>query len=132
MRHAGPVGIAQQLVAHVERRFQGSDLVDRRKIIGLGVETQTDTRLDRDRLRGDPIVVFLAQRSRVDVLREARTGKLYALESNPGGNTWHFSSAFGELLREEVGDGRRKLLAQYNALPLAAKTLAEATRAYAR
>jgi len=68
----------------------------------------------------------------VDVLREARTGKLYALESNPGGNTWHFSSAFGELLREEVGDGRRKLLAQYNALPLAAKTLAEATRAYAR
>lgn len=68
----------------------------------------------------------------VDVLRENKTGKLYALESNPGGNTWHFSSAFGALLRDEVGDGRAKLLAQHDALPLAATTLIEATRAYAR
>lgn len=68
----------------------------------------------------------------IDVLRENKTGKLYALESNPGGNTWHFSSAFGAILRDEVGDGRAKMLAQYDALPRAARTLIEATRAYAR
>jgi hypothetical protein len=27
-----------------------------------------------------------------DFIREAGTGKLYALKFNPGGNTWHFSS----------------------------------------
>jgi hypothetical protein len=68
----------------------------------------------------------------IDILRETKTGKLHALESNPGGNTWHFSSGFGAVLRDEVGQGREKLLAQYDALPLAAKTLAEATRSYAR
>ena len=26
MRHAGPIGVAQQLIAHVERRFQHGDL----------------------------------------------------------------------------------------------------------
>lgn len=68
----------------------------------------------------------------IDILRETKTGKLYALESNPGGNTWHFSSAFGAVLRDEVGQGREKMLAQRDALPLAARTLAEATRSYAR
>ena len=68
----------------------------------------------------------------IDILREAKAGKLYALESNPGGNTWHFSSGFGAVLHEEVGQGRQKPLAQYDALPLAAKTLAEATRSYAQ
>ena len=30
-----------------------------------------------------------------DILREAGTGRLYVLECNPGGNTWHFSSPSG-------------------------------------
>jgi hypothetical protein len=68
----------------------------------------------------------------IDILREAKTGKLYALESNPGGNTWHFSSDYGTVLRDELGQGREKMLAQRDALNLAAKTLAEATRSYAR
>ena len=28
MRHAGPVGIAKQLIAHVERRFKRSDFAE--------------------------------------------------------------------------------------------------------
>ncbi|QKR99773.1 hypothetical protein F9288_09085 [Sphingomonas sp. CL5.1] len=50
----------------------GSELLGRRKMIGFGAETQTDTRMDKDILRGDPLVVFLARRSRVDIMREGR------------------------------------------------------------
>lgn len=50
----------------------GGDLTARRKIVGVGVETQIDTRIDRDRLLGSPVVVFLDRRSRVDVLRDGR------------------------------------------------------------
>lgn len=89
---------------------QGSDLVDRRKIIGIGVETQTDTRLDRDRLRGDPIVVFLAQRSRVDVVRE---GKIIASRIYDAGNQTIDTSGMPDgsyevVLRIEEASGARR------------------------
>jgi Mat/Ecp fimbriae outer membrane usher protein len=50
----------------------GTDLAGRRKLIGFGIESQTDTRRDRDEMSGSPIVVYLDQRARVDVLREGR------------------------------------------------------------
>jgi hypothetical protein len=50
----------------------GTDLIGRRKVIGVGIETQTDTRLDKDTLRGTPLVVFLNQRARVEILRDRR------------------------------------------------------------
>lgn len=42
----------------------------------------------------------------IDFLRDAKTGKLWFLECNPGGNTWHFSSdqAGGVNLRMELGE----------------------------
>lgn len=69
-----------------ERRYmagafwaQGTDLIGRRKILGLGIETQIDTRLDKDALWGNPLVVFLAQRARVDIIRDGRvlTSRIY-------------------------------------------------------
>lgn len=50
----------------------GSDLIGRRKLLGAGIETQIDTRLDRDVVRGNPLVVFLRQRARVDIMLDRR------------------------------------------------------------
>lgn len=73
---------ADRIVAEIDRpgwRFSGgafwtpgSSLVGRRKILGIGAETQFDTRLDRDEMRGTPLVVFLGQRAKVDILRDGR------------------------------------------------------------
>jgi hypothetical protein len=50
----------------------GSEIAGRRKLLGLGLETQIDTRLDRDEILGSPVVVYLDQRARVDVVRDGR------------------------------------------------------------
>jgi Mat/Ecp fimbriae outer membrane usher protein len=50
----------------------GSEIAGRRKLIGLGIESQIDTRLDKDELRGSPVVVYLERRARIDVLRDGR------------------------------------------------------------
>jgi hypothetical protein len=50
----------------------GSQLAGRRKIIGFGIESQIDTRRDKDEMVGSPIVVYLDQRARIDVLRDGR------------------------------------------------------------
>jgi hypothetical protein len=61
----------------------GSDLAGRRKLIGAGIETQIDTRLDKDQVRGSSLTVFLNQRARVDILRE---GRLLVSRIYPAGN----------------------------------------------
>jgi hypothetical protein len=62
-----------------ERRYsagafwaRGNDLSGRRKLLGVGVETQIDTRRDRDQITGSPVVVYLERRARVDVVRDGR------------------------------------------------------------
>ena len=60
----------------------------------------------------------------VDIIREAQTGKLYVLEINPGGNTWHFSSKYG---RHQLIEGRKRE-DQFDAFQLAADVLIERTR----
>jgi hypothetical protein len=78
-----------------------------------------------------------------DVIREQATQILYVLECNPGGNTWHISSKIGEEPRLGFGNakangferanqlGRRKLIEQYGAFDVVAKTLVEKTRSRA-
>jgi hypothetical protein len=63
----------------------------------------------------------------IDILREAKTGKLFVLEINPGGNTWHFSSKYGRRQRVE-GKKRQE---QFDAFSIAADVLIERTRAEA-
>jgi hypothetical protein len=75
----------------------------------------------------------------VDLIREASTGKLYVLECNAGGNTWHFSSNSGQKLRGWFGGhprvpldkaaqkGRRMYLEQYGAFDRVADVLIEKT-----
>ncbi len=80
---------ADRLVAEIdkpERRYlagafwaPGTDLIGRRKMLGIGIETQIDTRLDKDEVWGNPLVVFLNQRARVDIVRDGRvlTSRIY-------------------------------------------------------
>jgi hypothetical protein len=79
----------------------------------------------------------------IDIIREASTGRLFVLEINPGGNTWHFSSTHMERRREQ----RRRILPpeehnafltredrikQFGAWDIAAKVLIEKTYQDAR
>lgn len=61
----------------------GNELLGRRKIVGLGLASQTDTRLDRDVFEGTPVIVFLDQRSRIDIVVD---GHLVASRMYDAGN----------------------------------------------
>ena len=67
-----------------------------------------------------------------DIIREATTGKLYVLEVNSGGNTWHFSSGYFSGLRRELGeDFVSTMHRQFDAFRTAARVLAARTNAEA-
>ena len=78
-----------------------------------------------------------------DILREHGTGKLFVIECNPGGNTWHFSSKMNLPLRLKMGGaslvGQKKAqviarqmhIDQFNAFNRAARILMEKTHALA-
>jgi hypothetical protein len=75
----------------------------------------------------------------VDIVRNAATGRLFVLEINPGGNTWHFSSAHIERRRKSLTPEQRrkaatreKRIAQFSAWDVAARVLIEKTRKDAR
>jgi Mat/Ecp fimbriae outer membrane usher protein len=50
----------------------GLDLTGQRRILGVGVATQLDTRADRDEIRGTPLVLFLSQPARVELFIDGR------------------------------------------------------------
>jgi hypothetical protein len=67
-----------------------------------------------------------------DLLREDGTGKLYVIELNCGGNTWHFSSRHLEKLRAELGPAyESERYRQFDAMRTAARVLVERTNAEA-
>lgn len=86
--------VVDNLVAEIdrpERRYSaglfwapGVDLIGQRRIVGVGVGTQFDTRADRASLRGTPLVLFLGQAARVDVLIDGRLvdSRLYEAGNN--------------------------------------------------
>jgi len=64
-----------------------------------------------------------------DVIREAATGRVYVLELNPGGNTWHFSSTFNAKARaNESAQTTQARTGQLDAFATAAHVLAQRTR----
>ena len=68
----------------------------------------------------------------IDIVREQGTGRLYVLEVNPGGNTWHFSSSFLAAVRaKEPPEVTERRLKQLDAFGTAALALARVTRAEA-
>ncbi|WP_337847883.1 TcfC E-set like domain-containing protein [Sphingomonas sp.] len=61
----------------------GMDLLGRRKLLGIGIGSQIDTRLDKYLLEGSPLILFLPRRARVDILRD---GRLLASRTYEAGN----------------------------------------------
>jgi hypothetical protein len=68
----------------------GLDLTGQRRIVGVGVGTQFDTRTDREAVVGTPIVLFLARPARVDILVDGRLVDTRAYEA--GNNLLNTSS----------------------------------------
>lgn len=89
----------------------GSAGLSRRKIVGLGIESQVDTRLDKEVARGTPLVVFLSQRSRVDILLDQRVvaSRIYDAGNQTLDTSGLPDGTYEILLRiEELGGGRRE------------------------
>lgn len=72
---------AWRIVAGLDRAAPVPLLGDRR-FLGGRIETTLDTRIDRDSIRGSPLVVSLPRRSQVEVLRD---GRLLSVQSLPAG-----------------------------------------------
>jgi hypothetical protein len=109
--------VFDDLVAEVDRpdmRYSGGlfwapglDLIGQRRIVGVGAGTQFDTRLDRDDLAGTPIVLFLSQPARVDMLVD---GRLVGSRAYDAGNNMLDTSglpdgSYGLLLRIHEASG---------------------------
>jgi hypothetical protein len=65
----------------------------------------------------------------IDILRCAKTQKLYVLETNSGGNVWHFSSAIAKKVPGYDDKARKKLILQYHAWDRAAEAIVRKTHA---
>jgi len=90
---------------------RGSAIAGRRKILGIGVETQIDTRLDKEVISGNPIVVFLERRGRIDVLRDGRvlTSAIYEAGNQQLDTSTLPDGSYEVLLRiEEAGQPARE------------------------
>jgi Mat/Ecp fimbriae outer membrane usher protein len=61
----------------------GGDLIGRRKIIGVGVSTQLDTRQNKEELLGTPVSIFLQQPAKVDLIID---GRIVSSHIYPAGN----------------------------------------------
>jgi hypothetical protein len=68
----------------------------------------------------------------IDIIREEATQKLYALEVNAGGNTWHYSSPMWAKRRLQFPEAARMMREQYSAFDAAARGLIRATRLWAK
>jgi hypothetical protein len=68
----------------------------------------------------------------IDAIRRAADGRLFALEVNAGGNTWHFSSPTWAKARATYPTVAADMYGQFGALDVAARVLADAARRHAR
>jgi hypothetical protein len=64
----------------------------------------------------------------IDIIREHSTGKLYVIEANSCGRTWHFNSPTGRAIQDQFGF---ELETQFDGIRKAAAILAEQTRRFA-
>lgn len=88
----------------------GIDLIGRRRLVGAGVQSQIDTRVDRTLIAGTPLVVSLATRARVDILRDGRllTSRNYVAGNQALDTSGLPDGAYEVVLHiEEAGGGRR-------------------------
>lgn len=93
-----------------------SELVDDAEVIELAEQIAT---------RAFPEIPLLGQ----DIVRDRTSGRLFCLEVNPYGSTWHFSSPAGRALQQR---DNIDYAAQFDAFNLAAHVLIDKVRLLAR
>jgi hypothetical protein len=85
--------VVDDLVGEVDRRDRrysaglfwapGSEFTGQRRIIGAGVGTQFDTLADQESLHGTPLILFLPEAARIELLVD---GRLMSSRAYPAGN----------------------------------------------
>lgn len=101
----------------------GNELLGRRKVLGIGIASQTDTRLDRDQFEGTPVILFLDERSRVDVVVDGRLASSRVYDAgNQGIDTSGLpEGSYDLVLRVTGASGRqreeRRFFSRSRALP---------------
>ena len=114
----------------------GIELIGRRRLVGVGVQSQIDTRLDRTLIAGTPLVVSLPQRARVDIparwaaanlpqLRCGQSGARYRDPAQTDRTKWCFTSRKPAARRTTNGDSsprtrRSRAWASRSSSPMAA------------
>jgi hypothetical protein len=108
----------------------------------LKAQIATNAQFGKSRAANDPDVLDLARRTYaampaiplqgVDIIREQASGRLFVLEINPGGNTWHFSSQHIERHQRPGRIQRSDRIAQFGAWDVAARILVKKTMEQAR
>jgi len=85
----------------------GLDLTGQRRIAGVGVSTQFDTRADRDTLEGSPLILFVGQPARVDILVDGRlvSSGVYEAGNNVLDTSSLPSGSYEVVLRIHEGSG---------------------------
>lgn len=112
--------VVDDLVAEVDRKnlrysaglfwVPGNEFIGQRRIVGAGVGTQFDTLADREDLHGTPLVVFLPQPARVELVVD---GRLISSRSYGSGNVELDTSGLSEgsysvLLRIREANGNTR------------------------
>ena len=85
----------------------GIDLIGQRRIVGIGAGTQFDTRADRENLEGTPLIVFLTQPARIDILVDGRlvSSGLYEAGNNVLDTSTLPNGSYEIILRIHEGNG---------------------------
>ncbi|MCW8886189.1 MAG: ATP-grasp domain-containing protein [Motiliproteus sp.] len=104
-----------------------------------GVSIVSNKKTSKYSLAFDEDVIALAEKAHqafpdqpvlgTDIIRDAETGELYVLETNPRGDAWLISSDMGRMIESANG---LNFTEQFGALDIAAKVLIEKTRELAQ
>ena len=115
----------ETLAASVDRpgvRYQAGlfwspafDFTGQSRMYGFGFGSQFDTRADADQIAGAPLVVFLAHRSQVDVLRDGRllSSRFYEAGNQTLETTYLPDGAYNVTLQIHDTDGTVRELQQF-------------------
>lgn len=123
--------------SHERRALRGPD-VFADGATGGGMSIVSTGQGCRFELNCEPDVIALAEQAHgafaeipllgVDIIREQPSGKLYVIETNSCGRTWHFSGTKGRAIQRQFGFD---LEAQFDGLRKAAHILIDQTRRHA-
>ena len=110
--------VVDDLVGEVDRRnlrysaglfwTPGNEFTGQRRVLGAGVGTQFDTSADRDTLHGTPLILFLPQPARIELLVDGRlvSSGFYRAGNNEFDTSALSAGSYSIVLRIHESNGR--------------------------